>query len=557
MRQWQEAEVNLLLSVGTAIAQALRQWRLTQAVQASETQYRQLLEAASDAIWVSDAQTGVIVAVNSQAEVLAGLPRSQWLGRHQWELHPRAAQATMRRDFYYWVQQGGTGTQGVAAQVQRPDGERVPVEITARLVQGGGTTWLQSAVRDVRQRLQGEAMQQLCLEQMPFGIALIQRRRLRLVNPALCQLLGYGRQELERLSPQALVNLVHSEDRHKLRQAYRRWQRQGERLLPEELRIWHRDRMLLYVECYGQPVQVQGQTAIHLTVKDITENRRMAQALEQSLEQFRLTFERSPAAMSITDTAGRFLRVNPAMCALLNYDAETLLSQGCAHFIHPDDRERYNASNDQLLRGAVPQITLELRLRPQPDRTVYVLLSKVVIARNRDDEPLLFLSQLVNVTERVLAQQSLYRSETRLKLAAQAAGMWVWEWDIPADVTETNRYTTDSGSYPPGEPLTLRLPGLRAIEQIHPEDVPTALDLRRRYQRGEIDRAEHRHRILVPDGTCRWLQSTSQLIRDEAGQPLRVVGVSLDITEQMHLLQALQSSEERLRTVVADQTELI
>ncbi len=62
---------------------------------------------------------------------------------------------------------------------------------------------------------------------------------------------------------------------------------------------------------------------------------------------------------------------------------------------------------------------------------------------------------------------------------------------------------------------------------------------------------------MVPDGTCRWLQSTSQLIRDEAGQPLRVVGVSLDITEQMHLLQALQSSEERLRTVVADQTELI
>ena len=112
MRQWQEAEVNLLLSVGTAIAQALRQWRLTQAVQASETQYRQLLEAASDAIWVSDAQTGVIVAVNSQAEVLAGLPHSQLLGRHQWELHPRAAQATMRRDFYYWVQQGGHGNSG-------------------------------------------------------------------------------------------------------------------------------------------------------------------------------------------------------------------------------------------------------------------------------------------------------------------------------------------------------------------------------------------------------------------------------------------------------------
>ncbi|MEN9216867.1 MAG: PAS domain S-box protein, partial [Gloeomargarita sp. HHBFW_bins_162] len=557
VRHWQETEVNLLASVGTAVAQSLRQWRLDRAVQDSEEKYRQLLEASSDAIWVSDAQTGRLVEVSPQAEVLSGQPRAQLIGRYQWELHPRAEQATMRQDFFYWVQMGGTGERGVPAQVQQRDGQTVPVEITARLFTWRGRSLLRSAVRDVRQRLQWEATQQVLLEAMPLGVAIIRRRQLRLVNPALCHILGYGRTELESLPPQQLMRLVHRDDRPKLRQAYRRWQKKGGIQVAQELRVWHRDGMLLHLECYGQPLLVQGQTAVHVTIKDVTENRRMAQALQQSLEQFRLTFERSPAAMSITDVEGQFLRVNPALCDLLGYEAETLLSADCKNFIHPDDQEVYEQVNTQLLRDEVPQMTLELRLCPQPGRTLYVLLSKVVIARNRDGEPVLLLSQLVNVTDRVMAQQSLRRSEARLKLAAQTAGMLVWEWDMATDVTETSRYSQDAGLYPPEEPLTLRLPGLTVMQHVHPEDLPEALAIRQRYQRGEIDRVEHRHRILVADGTCRWIQSTSQLIRDETGQPVRVVGVSLDITEQMNLLQAVQTSEERLRTVVEDQTELI
>ncbi len=557
VRQWQETEVNLLASVGTAVAQALHHWHMDQAVQDSEEKYRQLLEASSDAIWVSDAQTGRVLEVSPQAEILAGQSRQQLLGRCQWELHPQAEQATMRQDFYHWVQMGGTGERGVAAQVHQGDGQTVPVEITARLFTWQGRSLLRSAVRDVRQRLQREVTQQVLLEAMPLGIAILHRRRLRLVNPALCQMLGYGRTELESLSPRMLLNLVHRDDRPKLHQAYRRWLQGGTASLPQELRVWHRDGMLLYVECYGQWLTVQGGMAVHLTIKDVTENRRMAQALNQSLEQFRLTFDRSPAAMSVTDVEGRFLRVNPALCELLQYETETLLAQDCGNFIHPDDEELYDSINAQLLRDEMPQVTIELRLCPQPGQTLYVLLSKVVIARNRDEEPVLFLSQLVNVTDRVLAQQSLRRSEARLKLAAQTAGMLVWEWDMATDITETSRYSQDAGLYLTEEPLTLRLTGLSGFQSMHPEDLAAALTLRQRYQRGEMERSEHRHRILLPDGTCRWLQSTSQLIRDEAGQPQRVVGVSLDVTEEMNLLQAVQTSEERLRTVVEDQTELI
>ncbi|MCS7030808.1 MAG: PAS domain S-box protein [Gloeomargarita sp. SKYG116] len=550
VRQWQEAEANLLTSVGTAVAQALRQWQLIQSVRETEAKYRHLFASASDVILISDAQTGQILEVSPQAEELLGYPQNALVGRCQWECHPPIEQAMARRDFFQWVQAGGTGHQAVSARMQRQDGQMIAVEITARVLTWQGRRLLQSAVR-----LKPES--QVFLEAMPLGMAVLREQQVQSVNSALCQILGYSRMELMRLSPQALLDLVHEADQPRLRQAYQRWMQGYGDPIPEELRVWHRDGALLYLACCGQALSVRGQRLLYLTVQDVTEKRRITQALHQSLEQFQLTFERSPAAMSVTDTEGRFLRVNAAMCQLLERDATTLLSEDCRNFIHPDDEARYAAVNDRLLRGELSQITLELRLQLRPQEIRYILLSKVVIARDQGGRPLLFLSQLVDLTEQVVARQSLQQSETRLKLAAQAAGLLVWEWDLVNDVMEISRYTRDPGLYPPNEPQTVRLPSLTSLQSVHPEDLPQALAIRRQYQHGEIDQYEHRHRVLTPDGTWRWIQSSSQLIRDHDGQPVRVVGVSLDVTEQMNLLQAVQTREQRLRMVVADQTELI
>ncbi|MCS6782691.1 MAG: PAS domain S-box protein [Gloeomargarita sp. SKYBB_i_bin120] len=547
-RPWDETEINLLASVGTALAQALRQWQLLQSARETEARYRALFAAASDGIVVSDAQTGRILEVNPQAERLLGYPRDDLVGRDQWACHPPAERAMAQREFFQWVQAGGT--QPVPVRLQRRDGAIVLVEIAARLLTWQGRPLLQSILRE-------KTDIQMVLEAVPLGMAVFQRRQLQAVNGALCQILGYSRVELLQLSASALVQLVHLHDRSRLRQAYRRWLRGGADQTPDELRVRHRDGAWLNLACYGQMLNVGGRRLLYLTVQDVTEKHRMAEALHQSLAQFQLTFERSPAGMSITDREGRFLRVNAALCQLLQRDVSTLLSQDCRNFIHPDDATRYAVANGRLLRDEVPQITLELRLQPQPQQTLHVLLSKVVIARDADGQPLLFLSQLVDVTERVLAQQSLRQSEMRLKLAAQAAGLLVWEWDLVSDVMEISRYTRDPGLYPPNEPQTVRLLGLTSLQSVHPEDLPQALLIRQQYQNGEMDQCEQRHRVLTPDGDYRWLQSISQLIRDADGRPLRVVGVSQDITDQMNLLQAMQTREERLRAVVADQTELI
>jgi PAS domain S-box-containing protein len=64
-------------------------------------------------------------------------------------------------------------------------------------------------------------------------------------------------------------------------------------------------------------------------------------------------------------------------------------------------------------------------------------------------------------------------------------------------------------------------------------------------------------RYVRSDGTTMWVQVDAALVRDEAGRPLHSLGIVQDITERKRAETALRESEERYRTVVETQTELI
>ncbi len=73
----------------------------------------------------------------------------------------------------------------------------------------------------------------------------------------------------------------------------------------------------------------------------------------------------------------------------------------------------------------------------------------------------------------------------------------------------------------------------RFIELVHQEDVDRVRDrVSHSLATGEPCRVEFR--IIRPDGSVRWTQSHSLLLRDNGGLPLRLVGINLDITERIH-----------------------
>jgi PAS domain S-box-containing protein len=116
----------------------------------SEARARALFEGGRDAVLVADAATGLIVEANRQAERLLGRSRTEIEGTHYSELHPTEVAERHEEIF----QSGGRGeaTGPVEAVVLTGEGARVPVEISASLVEVGGRRLLHGVFRDITQR---------------------------------------------------------------------------------------------------------------------------------------------------------------------------------------------------------------------------------------------------------------------------------------------------------------------------------------------------------------------------------------------------------------------
>jgi diguanylate cyclase (GGDEF)-like protein/PAS domain S-box-containing protein len=161
------------------------------------------------------------------------------------------------------------------------------------------------------------------------------------------------------------------------------------------------------------PLLHQGERTPYATVTsftDITDLRRTVQELEDSEERFRLAFDDALAGMALIDvdpaSAGRFARVNPALCDFLGRPEEELLGRSFEEVTYPEDVELTRASFAELVAGEVTSYRAERRYRHVSGTTLWGLLS-VAMIRGRDGGSLYALAQIEDVTARKRAETNL------------------------------------------------------------------------------------------------------------------------------------------------------
>ncbi len=149
---------------------------------------------------------------------------------------------------------------------------------------------------------------------------------------------------------------------------------------------------------------------------------------------------------------------------------------------------------------------------------------------------------LENAIERFAMSRALEEKEERLRLALEAARMGVLEWDITSGQLIWNSRTEEIYGYRSGE-----FDGTYATfaSRIHPEDLPT---LERKIARCKEERTHYsqEHRHIWPDGSLRWVAARAVFSYDDNGEPTRLLGTIVDITEQKANEKALTESQERL-----------
>ncbi|PSB18834.1 PAS domain S-box protein [Phormidesmis priestleyi ULC007] len=147
------------------------------------------------------------------------------------------------------------------------------------------------------------------------------------------------------------------------------------------------------------------------------------------------------------------------------------------------------------------------------------------------------------LAERNQVEAELRKSEERLRLAMQASCMGTWDWDIQTGtITWSDNLEALFGLEPGGFDGSFEM----FNSLLHPDDrerVLSAID--RAITTGEDYNLEFR--ALHPQGGVRWALTQARVFYDLNGQPVRMAGIDLDITERKRDVEALQESETRFR----------
>ncbi len=142
--------------------------------------------------------------------------------------------------------------------------------------------------------------------------------------------------------------------------------------------------------------------------------------------QLRSAFDGAAIGMSIANLNWGLLRVNAAHCRMLGYTAHELLTTDFRTRIHPDDIAPNDELRRDLLSGRIGSYETERRYIHKDGHIVWCLVT-VSLIRDADGEPLYFVGQMQDITERKTAEESLRLSEQRISrvLASASDGMLI------------------------------------------------------------------------------------------------------------------------------------
>ncbi len=307
----------------------------------------------------------------------------------------------------------------------------------------------------------------------------------------------------------------------------------------------------------GNVTQLQG------TLQDITDRKRAEEALRESEERFRATFENAGIGMALVDMQGHPFKSNPALRQMLGYSEEEFSRMAVMDFTHPDDRDLDREIFGELVAGKRDRYEIEKRYLKKGGGVVsgMLIISLVKDVRGR---PMYTVGMIEDLTEYKRAEEALRRSDQRYKDFISHSTEGVWRMDleqpIPADL--------------PGEEILARILrygylaecnlahaqnfGLGTVEEAigkHLRDLvpPSAQERTEPFRSGAGGQWQSRTVEFRGHDKCgnfkHWLTTEIPIV--ENGMLIHIWGITRDVSELKWAEEERQRSLEQLRALAA------
>jgi diguanylate cyclase (GGDEF)-like protein/PAS domain S-box-containing protein len=262
--------------------------------------------------------------------------------------------------------------------------------------------------------------------------------------------------------------------------------------------------------------------------------------IDREKDLFFNSFYYAPIGMALVGLKGEWLEINPALSKIVGYEESDLLSKTFQDITHPEDLELDLNYVNQMISREIETYRMVKRYFHKDGHIVWVLLS-VSLVHDMDENPLYFISQIVDITEQKLIEAKLREGEERFRLIAEHSTDMISKHTKDGIIIYISPACKQLLGYDVED-----LIGKSAYEYYHPEDFHK---IQRSYQSiiRNNDVGTFTYRCMRKDGSFIWFETTSQTIRDANGKVQKIIAVTRDVSERKAKEFKLQAANKMLR----------
>ncbi|HEY9660967.1 MAG TPA: PAS domain-containing protein, partial [Allocoleopsis sp.] len=335
---------------------------------------------------------------------------------------------------------------------------------------------------------------------------------------------------------------IHPEDRATTLQALQDYLAHKVPVYQSEHRLRCKDGSYKWILSRGQALWDDTGRAVQLVGShtDISDRKRIETSLQEREKLLSLFVQFAPASVAMLDREMHYVMASQRWVDDFHLEPiESLLGQ--SHYeVFPEISEQWKQVHQRCLAGAIEKCEEDLFVRADGSHQWIRWEIHPWFDQSQVVSGIIIFAE--DITLRKLAQQQLQQSEERFRLAMEFAEVGTWDWDVPFDHITWN----DQNFSLHGYAVQGITPSFTAWKNsIYPPDLELVeQNFWRALSTQTLYHAEYR--VLHQNGTIQWVVSRGRAIYNEAGEPLRVLGVTLDISDRKLAEEELQHAIEEL-----------
>lgn len=391
---------------------------LEQSLRASEDRARNVIANAHQAIVTAD-EAGRITGWNRHAQLTFGWTTDEAIGAHLAMILPSGQTGVAA------FLGGGFGDdidQRIETTARRKDGVEIPIELAVSAVRDAAGWELTALMQDISKRKEQQELFETAFEHAPIGKCLVGLDGAFLkVNPTLCRMVGYSREELLALNFQAITHpddldadLGLLADLHNGRISTYRMDKRYIR--KDGSVVWSQLAVSRVDNPDGSPRYFISQ------IEDLTARRAAEAALKDSEARYRLMAENTTDMILTADLSGRVTFCAASSRVLLGYTPDEVVGRSALELAYPEDRLRVSRVYRNLTRGKRPERVRWRVPHRSGKRDVWLESNPSLLRDPASDAPVGFLDVIRDVTAQVGQEEALAAARAEAEAAATVKG---------------------------------------------------------------------------------------------------------------------------------------